>query len=281
MNATLNRSALCCIGMKRLVHVEKVPRILSMTSSVQALLKTALLPLILAACVSNPPAPPAPDAFRDPAFQPPPRGAALTILPPQETQYDELRAGAELVHKQLHKQLTNAGYRVTVLKRDDYLRRWKQEAEAVGGVYQPDSGTFKGKEYVQALETLIRKSCEETQCALLIDARLVVRPAEIIGTQVVWDGQKRFSNEPAAPGSATSTQTYGISIEVSGIQPDGSLAFKNYGGAILPPQYSVVELQSFKPNPMSWNDADIASGLGIALKPLLDKPVAQKTATEK
>ena len=229
-----------------------------------------LLSLLLAACVANPPAPPAPDAFRAEAFQPPPPGTTLTLLPPQETQYDELRSGAELLHKQLQKQLTAAGWKVTALKRDDYLRRWKQEAEAVGGVYQPDSGEFKSKEYVQALATLIRKSCAETQCALLVDARLVVRPAEIVGNQVLWDGQKRYSGEPSR--AAAPTQTYAISVEVSGIQPDGELGFRNYGGAVLPPHYSIVELQNQKPAPMSWNDADIASGLNIALKPLFEKP---------
>lgn len=231
-----------------------------------------LLSLLLAACVSNPPAPPAPDAFRAETFQPPPAAATLTLLPPQETQYDELRAGAELLHKQLQKQLTAAGWKVAVLKRDDYLRRWKQEAEAVGGVYQPDSGEFKSKEYVQALATLIRKSCEETRCALLIDARLVVRPAEVVGNQVLWDGQKRYSGDPTSSRGAAATQTYAISVEVSGIQPDGELGFRNYGGAVLPPHYSIVELQNQKPAPMSWNDADIASGLSIALKPLLEKP---------
>ena len=86
-----------------------------------------LLSLLLAACVANPPAPPAPDAFRAEAFQPPPPGTTLTLLPPQETQYDELRSGAELLHKQLQKQLTAAGWKVVALKRDDYLRGWKQD----------------------------------------------------------------------------------------------------------------------------------------------------------
>ena len=235
-----------------------------------------LLSLLLTACVANPPAPPAPDAFRAEAFQPPPPGTTLTLLPPQETQYDELRTGAELLHKQLQKQLTAAGWKVVALKRDDYLRRWKQEAEAVGGVYQPDSGEFKSKEYVQALATLIRKSCAETQCALLVDARLVVRPAEIVGNQVLWDGQKRYSADPTSAGANPATQTYAISVEVSGILPDGELGFRNYGGATLPPHYSVLELQNQKPAPMSWSDTDIAAGLNIALKPLLEKPAPAK-----
>lgn len=229
------------------------------------------LTLLLAACASTPPAAPdMSDAFRIEGFQPPPAGAALTLLPPQETQYEELRAGAELLHKQLQKRLTAAGWKVVTLKRDDYLRQWKQEAEAVGGVVQPDSGEFKDKEYVKALAALLRKSCEETQCALLIDARLVIRTAEISGNEVRWDGQRRLHGEALLKGAPA--QTYAISIELSGIQPDGALGFRHYGGAVLPPQYGMAELQNRKPAPMRWNDADIAAGLDIALRPLLEKP---------
>lgn len=233
-----------------------------------------LLSLLLAACVSNPSAPQAPDAYRAEGFQPPPPGATLTLLPQQETQFDELREGAEQLYRQLKKQLTAAGYRVVVLDKDAYVRRWKQEAEAVGGVYQPGSGEFKSKEYVEALSTLIRKSCAETRCAMLVNARLVVRPAEIDGRDVLWDGQKKFSDGPVPPGDERSDRTYGISVEISGILPDGSLAFRTYGGATLPPQYDLTELRNFTRKPMTWNDGDLAAGLRIALQPLLEKPIA-------
>jgi hypothetical protein len=235
------------------------------------------LPLALAACVSSPPAPDAPDAYRAESFQPPPRGAILTLLPPQETQYDEMREGAELLHKQLQKQLLAAGYQVIALKKDDYVRRWQQEAEAVGGVYQPDSGEFKGQEYLQALGNLLRTSCAITQCAMLMDARLVVRPAAVINGKVAWDGRTLPSNEPPSSDGSSPARTYAISIELSAIQPDGSLAFKSYGGTTLPQQYSLAEMQNYKNKPMPWNDGDLTAGLRIALNPLLSKPSAPST----
>lgn len=236
--------------------------------------KLSLLPaLILTACVTTTPIPTAPDAYRAATYTPPPAGANLTLLPPQETQYEEMREGAELLHKQLKKQLDAAGYKVTVLKKDDYVAQWNREAAAVGGVLQPN-GQFKEAEYRQALGSLISKSCAATHCAMLIDARLVVRPAEVVGGRVEWDGRRMLPANPDSTGPAAE-RTYGISVEVSGIQPDGSLAFKNYGGTVLPPQYSLADMQQFANKPMVWSDADLSAGLRIALQPLLNTPAMQ------
>lgn len=228
------------------------------------------LTLVLTACVSNTPVPSAPDSYRMAAFVPPLPAENLTLLPSQETQYDELREGAELLHRQLAKQLGAAGYKVTVLQKDAYLAQWKREAEAVGGVLQPD-GQFKDKEYRQALSHLIASSCATTQCAMLLDARLVVRPAEIIDGKVVWDGRRMLPANADSTGTAAE-RTYGISVELSGIRPDGSLAFRSYGGIALPPQYSLADMQHFANKPMVWSDADLSAGLRIALQPLSEKP---------
>jgi hypothetical protein len=244
-------------------------------------MRSVLLCLTLAACASNPPASEAPDAYRAAAFQPPPPGATLTLLPPQETQYDELREGAEQLHKQLQKQLLAAGYQVIALKKDDYVRRWNQEAANVGGVYQQDSGEFKDKEYTQALSALLRNSCELTKCAMLIDARLVVRPAELVNGMVEWDGRRQASGDKVSSGNDAPDRTYAISVEIAGIQPDSNLAFKAYGGAVVPAQYSMDELQNFARKPLSWDSGDLDAGLRIALRPLLEKPTAPKPAATK
>lgn len=245
-----------------------------MNEGTMRIAKALCAPILVAgltACVSNPSTPQAPDTYRADGFRPPPPGTTLTLLPQQETQFDEFREGVEQLHRQVQKQLASAGYRVVALNKDDYIRRWKQEANAVGGVYHTESGEFKGKEYMEALSTLIRKSCAETNCAMLIDARLVVRPAEVDGRNVLWDGQKKFSDGPVPPGAELSDRTYGISVEISAILPDGNLAFRTYGGATLPPQYELSELQSFSRKPVVWNDSDLAAGLRIALQPLQEK----------
>ncbi|MDE2600486.1 MAG: hypothetical protein KGL40_12775 [Rhodocyclaceae bacterium] len=234
-----------------------------------------ILPLLLCACATTAPPPQAPDAYRADTFDAPPPGASLTLLPPQETQFDELREGAELLQKQLQKQLSAAGYKVTVLKKDDYVAQWNQEAAAVGGVLDAE-GHFKDKEYREALGNLLRKTCEASGCAMLLDSRLVVRPAEIIDGQVEWDGRRIAAAEPSTR-SAKAQRSYGISAEVAGIQPDGSLAFKNYGGTLLPPQYSMDDIQEFVNKPMTWSDADLSAGLRIALQPLFATPVLAPT----
>jgi hypothetical protein len=227
------------------------------------------LPLLLCACATTTPPPGAPDAYHAEAFAPPPAGTGLTLLPPQETQFDELREGAELLQKQLQKQLSAAGYRVTVLNKDAYVKQWNEEAAAVGGVLDTE-GHFKDKEYREALGNLMRKTCEATRCAMLLDARLVVRPAEIVDGKVEWDGRRMMPPELITR-STKAQRSYGISAEVAGIQPDGGLAFKTYGGAVLPPQYSMADIQQFVNKPMVWSDTDLSAGLRIALQPLFSK----------
>src|SRR5690606_13399986 len=140
----------------------------------------------------------------------------------QESQYDQLRSSADTLHRLLQQQLLAAGYRVATLNRDAYTRLWQQEAEAVGGVYQKDSSEFKGKEYLQALKSLIQKSCVHTECDLILEARLVTRPASISNGYLEWDGRRR-----AQPDAGESGTAYGISVELSGITADGELAFKH------------------------------------------------------
>jgi hypothetical protein len=240
------------------------------TAPIAMRLSLPCLAFALTACAAHPPAPEAPDAWRADTFQSPPVGARLVLLPPQETQYEELRSGAELLHRQARGQLAQAGFVVVTLERDDYAKQWQQEAQHVGGVYQPDSGEFKNKEYLQAFNTLLRKNCEATKCALLIDARLVMRPAQVKAGVAEWDGRKQVVD--AAPDGKTPGHAYGISVELSGITPDSTLAFKAYGGVALPEPYSAAELRNKTRKPLPWSEADIAEGLRIALKPLQEKP---------
>jgi hypothetical protein len=147
-----------------------------------------------------------------------------------------------------------------------YTRQWQHETEVVGGVYTADNTEFKGKEYLQALNNLLRKSCSDTECALILDVRLVIRPAVINKGRIEWDGLQQVLAEPAAGNTA-----YGMSVEISAITPNGELAFKRYGGVDVPQQYRISDYQKIeRPTRVAREDA-IASGVRIALQPLLVK----------
>lgn len=235
-----------------------------------------LLPLLLAACVSNPAtpaAPEAPDNFRAEDFQPLPAGARITLLPMQETQYDMLRTGAELLELQLKRQLTAQGYQVTVVKRDDYLKHWQEEARAVGGVYVEDSGEFKPKEYTQALASLVRKTCAATGCALLINHRLLLRPARISKGQIAWDGISQPFLLPTE-----SEQGYAISVELTAVTPAGELGFRRYGAVTALSSLGLAEIRQQVEQKKLFVDAEVAQGVLIALQSLRERQGAP-TAT--
>lgn len=223
--------------------------------------------LLLAACVSNPSVPDAPDNLRDSTFQPPSREEWITLLPIQETQYDMLRDGAEMLEETLKRQLVAMGYKVTLIKRDDYLRMWQAEAKAVGGVYEAD-GTFKSKEYMQALDTLVRKSCFETGCTLLINHQLVMRPALIERGHIAWDGARQPLLNPAANAL---TEGHGISVELTAITPVGTLAFKHYGAVTPLTGLTMEEMKQYVTKQQFFVAAEINQGVRLALKPMREK----------
>lgn len=229
-----------------------------------------LLPLVLAACISNPAtqAPPeAPDNFRAEDFQPPPAAARITLLPMQETQYDMLRAGAEMLEAQLRRQLSALGYQVTVVKRDDYLKHWQEEAKAVGGVYVEGSGEFKSREYTQALESLIRKTCAADGCALLINHRLLLRPARMADGQIAWDGV----SQPLLL-KTENEQGYAISVELTAVTPAGELAFKHYGAVTALSGLSLADIRQQVEQQKLFVETEVARGARIALQPLRELP---------
>ena len=235
------------------------------------------LSLTLTACVSLPTTPEAPDNFRDPAFQPPPAGARITLLPMQETQYEMLRDGAEMLEDSLMHQLKAMGYKITLIKRDDYLRMWQEEAKAVGGVYEEGSGNFKPREYVQALDSLVRKSCAATDCALLINHQLVTRPALIENGHIVWDGTRQpLMNREAL----ALEQGHGISVELTAITPAGALGFKHYGAVTPLTGLTLEEMREHVKKQQFFVEADVNLGARLALKPMREK-VAPPAAAQK
>lgn len=230
-------------------------------------LLACLLPFVLTACITTSPIPDAPDNIRDPGFQPPPAGARITLLPMQETQYEMLRDGAEMLEDSLMAQLKSMGYKITVIKRDDYLRLWQEEARAVGGVYE-ENGTFKPREYVQALDSLVRKSCAATGCALLINHQLVTRPAQVENGYIAWDGIRLPLLNPDA---GKLDQGHGISVELTAITPMGALGFKHYGAVTALTGLTMEEMQQYVKKQQFFVESDIDRGARLALRPMREK----------
>lgn len=93
------------------------------------------------------------DAAKDyiePKFVPPPTGS-LIILAPKHGTSPQIAEGEEFILRQLHLQLTAAGYRVAVLDSSNYASMWQEEVNAVGGLYDPNTGERDPVAYGRAL----------------------------------------------------------------------------------------------------------------------------------
>lgn len=225
------------------------------------------LPFLLAGCASVPPKPAA-DNRVTPGFVPPKPGALVMLLPPEKS-FTDLVPGQAMMTEQLHRQLVAAGYRTALLEKANHDAIWRQEVEAVGGVFDPATGARRNEAYFKAMANLARRVCAEAKCALLVQHQLMLREAKLHGLYAEWDGQRR---EIPVTQSTRELRFKGgsraLSVGVNAIMADGTPAFRTFGGAALPMQVDVDEAKQTMRKDLFANDAEIADGVRIALAPL-------------
>lgn len=225
------------------------------------------LPLMLIGCASVPPKPAA-DNRVTPGFVPPPAGALVLLLPPEKN-FTDLAPGQDMLTEQLHRQLTAAGYRTALLEKANHEEVWKQEVEAVGGIFDPATGARRGEAYGKAMSSLARRVCGQVKCTLVVQHQLVLRRTELKGRYAEWDGQRReipltrITADVRFSGSARS-----LSVMLNVIAANGGSAFRTFGGVTLPMQMDVDEAKQKIRTDLFANDAEIADGVRIALAPL-------------
>lgn len=244
------------------------------TFSIKRLGLLALLCLLggaFSACVTLPPPKPAADNIIDKRFTAPPAGEMIVLLPPTKQVGNE--AGMKHLRDQLSAQLTSAGYRVAPLDEARHQALWTQVVAEVGGLYDPETGTAIPKARAQADSKLAQHICAEMKCAMLIQAELVRRQAKLSGTWAEWDGQRRpistmgTNDRPYTfSGSAPS-----ISVEVRATMANGNMGFRTHGGVALPHVPDVKRVRTVLRTDLFEDDRDIASGLQVALEPLIPR----------
>jgi len=226
--------------------------------------------LALQACAL--PTPPAPsDNYVAPDFTMPARGALIVLLPPKTTTPQAIAGGAFVV-AQLHKQLTQSGYKVVALDPDNHALIWEQEVSAVGGIYDPADGQLKTAAYGKALAGLAQRIAADTKAVLVISHSILGRPAAVSGTKAIWDGQSRTLPVAKTFGSefriSTGTST-ALSVELLGIAGGGQVVFKTYGGIAVPYRANMAgEKYELRPD-LFANDGETADGVRLALAPWL------------
>ena len=231
----------------------------------------AALLIALSGCASIAPSPAADNRVAK-GFLPPPQGSLVILLP--EPKSKDFSKGEAMLAKQLHRQLTAAGYKAAILDATNYDELWREEVAAVGGIYDPVTGALRHEAYASATSALAKRICDELKCALVVRQRFLARKASLEGMMAQWDGQQRHI--PVSQGGVSKTysfsgSTYGISVELLAIAGDGAFAFRMYGGVSLPYQTNIHEVRNeIRPDLFS-DDKEIADGVRIALGPLLTR----------
>ena len=210
------------------------------------------------------------DGHVSPAYVRPEAGSLVILLPPKLTD-PVLAPGAELLLQEVHRQLVAAGYGTGLVDEANHDVLWKQEVEAVGGVFDPGTGALRPDAYAAALGQLARRVAAETRCSLVLRPRLVLRKATLVGSKASWDQQERFQPVTGTFGSRARFDggTVGLSVELLAIAPSGELQAVTFGGASLPFRNNMstgkVELRE----DLFAAPQEIADGVQIALHPLI------------
>ena len=210
------------------------------------------------------------DEYRAAALRPLTPGTQVALLPVKSPPTD-LAAGDLLVQQQLEAQLRAAGLQVVPVDAARFEALWANEVRAVGGLYDPASGALRTAAYGTALSQMARHVARETHAAFVIDHRLVVRHAELSGSNAQWDGQRRTQPTLRAYGSESRFDgtTTALSVQLLVLSGGGELLLKSFGGTSLPYAADVREGR-FVLRPGLFDTADeTADGVRVALRPLL------------
>lgn len=227
------------------------------------------------ACTTQKPPRPAADDILSKQFVAPPAGELIVLLPSTKPIGSE--AGLQHLQNQLSAQLTSAGYRVVPLSDTRHQELWLQAVAEVGGLYHPQTGAAIPGALASTYAKLAQRVCAEMKCAMLVQAELVRRQAKLMGSWAEWDGQRRpigtigdNGRDYTFSGGAPS-----ISVSVRAVMADGAMGFRTHGGVALPHLSDVKKAQNVLRTDLFEDDREIASGLRIALAPLITQQRAQ------
>jgi hypothetical protein len=228
-----------------------------------------LAALALGASPALPAAPADDESFVSPSFRAPAAQALVIILPPKVSDA-ALAAGGPILLNQLHQQLIAAGYKAALLDEANHDLLWRQEVEAVGGIYDAVTGRLRTEPYGKALSALAQRIAADTRCSLILRPRLITRSAKLSGFKAEWDGQAR--QQPVAGAFAGHTRfdgsTVALSVELLALTPDGAVGFRTLGGTSLAYRKDASRARVEMRQDLFASEQETAEGVQLALRPL-------------
>jgi hypothetical protein len=223
------------------------------------------LGILLGACATESSVPPASDNWKSAEYLGLPKNASIILLTPEESEGDEALVA------QLGVQLTQLGYKPARLERQNYQLIWAQEVAAVGGVYDSSTGKLRKEEYALAQARLAVRICRETGAAMVLQAGLTVRPANLQRDRAIWDGQARilsFQNPVDRWEYDYRGGTKAVSVELRARSSSGTPMFLSYGGVSVLYAFDTKAGRAKVRKDLFSDPQEMASGVREALRPL-------------
>jgi hypothetical protein len=206
---------------------------------------------------------------------------ALVLLVFDEPQDDLLARGSAALQRQVQAQLVKAGYRTAVLGEDDFRAL---EAKVAGSAAEGVLGRLHNSTEATRLRTLpvlARIAKDNSQCDLVLRARLVWRDTIFDTLAVEWDGQRRGVvlegiADVKTPSGANAHirrawmegSTQAVSVELEAFDGTGAPAFSTFCGALVPWVWNMATKKARVRDDAFQGDGAIADGVRIALEPM-------------
>lgn len=206
---------------------------------------------------------------------------ALILLVFEEPQDALLARGSAALQQQLESQLAKAGFRVAVLDDADFKAL---EAKVSGSAAEAALGRIQNSTEATRWRTypvLARIAKDNSQCDMVVRARLVWRDASFDALVVDWDSQRRGvalegaddvknrSGGNAHIGRAwMEGGTKAVSVELDAFDGTGNPAFTTFGGALVPWVWNMATRKARLRDDAFQGAGDIGDGVRLALEPL-------------
>lgn len=207
---------------------------------------------------------------------------ALVLLVFEQPQDDLLARGSAALQRQLPAQLAKAGYRTAVLGDDDFRAL---EAKVAGSAAESALGRLQNSTEAtrwRTLPVLARIAKDNSQCDMVIRARLVWRDTTFDTLAAEWDGQRRGvalegigdvkNPRTGANGHIVRAwmtgSTKAVSVELVAFDGSGRPSFTTFGGALVPWVWNMATDKARLRDDAFANEGDVADGVRIALEPM-------------
>lgn len=162
--------------------------------------------------------------------------ANTIIVLPADTLHKELARHSGDVQQRIADVLRKRGFTVTLLGHEEYSAMHAEALTVSGSMYEPSVGrpmALNPNTYTKALIDLSR---EKHRFDVMVIPELVLRKADTVGDEAVWDGVEIEFGWVEKP-SATYTlprKASGLSLRMSAYTDSGHKVFINYAGLSLP-----------------------------------------------